>query len=292
MLRTRLIVGSILAALAVGMLFLDEFFAPWFPFLLATVLFLSALGTVELIRLLPTARKPAMLMAVAGVMMIVVLNWAPIVRSGLLKLHLMPREQAWWCIVQGFASIVLVAFLLEMARFREPGGSVERIALVIWIVAYLGILPSFLVQLRLGLPATSVDYLRQGTVALALAIFVPKGCDIGAYFTGRLIGRHRMTPVLSPKKTWEGAFGGLAFAVVVAFGLNSLSPIIPGGPAGTVAFGLTVGLAGMFGDLAESLIKRDCERKDASQIVPGFGGILDVVDAVVFAAPLCYWWLS
>jgi phosphatidate cytidylyltransferase len=67
--------------------------------------------------------------------------------------------------------------------------------------------------------------------------------------------------------------------------------VIPGGPAGVTAFGLTVGLAGMLGDLAESLIKRDCERKDASQIVPGFGGILDVVDAIVFAAPVAYWWL-
>ena len=133
--------------------------------------------------------------------------------------------------------------------------------------------------------------LRQETIALALSIFVPKGCDIGAYFTGRLIGRHRMTPVLSPKKTWEGAFGGLALAIAVAFGLNSLGPVIPSGPLGTTAFGLTVGIFGMLGDLAESLIKRDCERKDASAAVPGFGGILDVVDSILFAAPVAYWWL-
>ena len=57
-------------------------------------------------------------------------------------------------------------------------------------------------------------------------------------------------------------------------------------------FGLTVGLAGMLGDLAESLIKRDCERKDASQAIPGFGGILDVVDSILFAAPVAYWWLT
>ena len=133
--------------------------------------------------------------------------------------------------------------------------------------------------------------MRLGSVALALAIFVPKGCDIGAYFTGRLIGRHRMTPVLSPKKTWEGAAGGLAFAVAIAFALNAFRPVIPGGTAGIVGFGLTVGLAGMLGDLAESLIKRDCERKDASQAVPGFGGVLDVVDSILFAAPVAYWWL-
>src|SRR5262249_41263172 len=98
--------------------------------------------------------------------------------------------------------------------------------------------------------------------------------------------------VLSPKKTWEGAGGGLATAVGVAFALDSFGPVIPGGPAGVVAFGLSIGAAGMLGDLAESLIKRDLQQKDASQVVPGFGGILDVVDAVVFAAPVVYWWLS
>jgi phosphatidate cytidylyltransferase len=83
----------------------------------------------------------------------------------------------------------------------------------------------------------------------------------------------------------------LALAIAVAFGLNSLGPVIPSGPLGTIAFGLTVGIFGMLGDLAESLIKRDCERKDASAAVPGFGGILDVVDSILFAAPVAYWWL-
>lgn len=130
-------------------------------------------------------------------------------------------------------------------------------------------------------------------MALALAIFVPKSCDIGAYFTGRLLGRHRMTPVLSPKKTWEGAAGGLAVAMMVAVALDRLGPasLLQGCVFLEVGFGLTVGLAGMLGDLAESLLKRDCQKKDASQVVPGFGGILDVVDALLFAAPVAYLWL-
>jgi phosphatidate cytidylyltransferase len=184
-----------------------------------------------------------------------------------------------------------LAFLVEMAQFREPGGAVERIALSVWTVAYLGFLPSFLVQTRLELVSPLAEFVREGTVGLALAVFVPKGCDIGAYFTGRFLGRHRMTPVISPKKTWEGAIGGLASAIAIAFGLNALAPVIPHGAAGVIGFGLTVGIAGMLGDLAESLIKRDCERKDASAAVPGFGGILDVVDSIVFAAPVAYWWL-
>jgi phosphatidate cytidylyltransferase len=286
MLRTRLIVGSILAALTAGMLLLDRHFAPWFPFLFAVVLGLSGLGTLELVQLLPPARRPRTGVCLAGVVTLLALNWLPIVLRQAGKPCASPDGLGY--VAQCFAAVVLVVFLIEMARFTGPGGAIERIAVAIWLVAYLGLLPSFLVQLQLG--RWDADPVR-GAVALALAIFVPKGCDIGAYFTGRLIGRHHMTPVLSPKKTWEGAIGGVAFAVAVAFGLNSIAPVIPGGPLGTIAFGLTVGLAGMFGDLAESLIKRDCERKDASQIVPGFGGILDVVDAIVFAAPVAYWWL-
>jgi phosphatidate cytidylyltransferase len=285
MLRTRLIVGVILIALTAGMLFLDGYFAPWSPFLGVVSLALAILGTLELVALIPAERRPPRRVCVVGVIVVVALNWLPLVRHhGILRAPL----AGWETVAQGFAAVVLAAFLSEMARFKFPGGVIERIALAVWIVAYLGLLPSFLVQLQLGRAAESAP----AAVAMALAIFVPKACDIGAYFTGRFLGRHRMTPVLSPKKTWEGAAGGLILAVVASWAINLLGPVIPGGTAGVVAFGLSVGIAGMLGDLAESLIKRDCERKDASELVPGFGGILDVIDSILFAAPVAYWWLS
>jgi phosphatidate cytidylyltransferase len=101
-----------------------------------------------------------------------------------------------------------------------------------------------------------------------------------------------MTPVLSPKKTWEGAFGGLATAVLVAFGVDRLgpAPVLNQDYRWEIGFGLTVGAAGMLGDLAESLLKRDCQTKDASAAVPGFGGVLDVVDAILYSAPVSYFW--
>src|SRR5205814_9807007 len=135
--------------------------------------------------------------------------------------------------------------------------------------------------------------LARSTVALALVIFVPKCCDIGAYFTGRFFGRHRMTPLLSPKKTWEGAAGGVGMAVLVTFLIDRLTQahLLQGLVWTEIGFGVTVAVAGMWGDLAESLIKRDCQRKDAGETVPGFGGVLDVVDAVLFAAPVAYCWL-
>src|SRR5205807_2466319 len=159
-------------------------------------------------------------------------------------------------------------------------------------VAYLGLLPSFLAQLRWPAGVGDERFSEAGTLSLALAVFVPKCADVGAYFAGRLFGRHAMAPVLSPKKTWEGAAGGLAASVAAAIGMDRIgsAPVLANLWA-EAGFGVTVGLAGMLGDLAESLLKRDCRQKDASHVVPGFGGVLDVVDSVVFAAPVAYCWL-
>jgi phosphatidate cytidylyltransferase len=294
MLRTRLIVGAILIALTAGMLFLDRYLAPWFPFLLAVVSILSVLGTIELVRLLPEHQRPDEDICVRLVLLLILCNWIPVIVAtwSALWRPALPQNVAPVGpsgVSEVFAALVLLAFVVEMARFKAPGGVVVRLALTVFVMAYLGLLPSFLVQLQLGRADHNTTL---GALSLALAIFVPKGCDIGAYFTGRLIGRHRMTPVLSPKKTWEGAIGGLVVAVLMALGLNSLGPVIPGGTASVILFGLFVGVTGMLGDLAESLIKRDCQQKDASQTVPGFGGVLDVVDSIVFAAPVCYWGLQ
>ena len=78
----------------------------------------------------------------------------------------------------------------------------------------------------------------------------------------------------------------------VAVLINAFWPVLPGGWLGAVGFGLTVGLAGVLGDLAESLLKRDLQTKDASQAVPGFGGVLDVIDSLLFAAPVAYLWFG
>jgi phosphatidate cytidylyltransferase len=272
--------GTSLVGLAVGVLVIDQWLPPWHPFLFVMVLGLALAACFELLALLGPARRPWPWLSYLAVAALVTANWCA---------HVPPTQalepDAWHWVLGTFVGVVLSAFLWEMACFREPGESVTRIALLLWIAAYAGLLPAFLTQLRwLGY--------ERGTVALALAIFVPKCCDIGAYFTGRFLGRHQMTPVLSPKKTWEGLAGGLAAAVAATTGINYLGPKEVLSTPWTVAgFGLTVGAAGVLGDLAESLIKRDCRQKDASQVVPGFGGVLDVVDAVLFAAPVAYCWL-
>jgi phosphatidate cytidylyltransferase len=292
MLGTRLIVGTILAALTAAMILLDERFAPWFPFLFGTIALLVTLSTLELLAILPAATRPNPVLSLIGVLTVFALAWGPILTPGSVKARMhLPDDASHW-VLTGFIVVVLAAFIFEMATFRQPGRAVPRLALTVWIFAYLGVLPACAAMLRTSRAFGSPDDLHRGTIAVALAVFVPKACDIGAYFTGRFLGRHAMAPVLSPKKTWEGAIGGLILAAAVAVGINQFGPVITGGLINEVLFGLVVGTAGMLGDLAESMIKRDCYTKDASHTIPGFGGVLDIVDAILFAAPVVYWLLQ
>jgi len=284
MLQTRLWVGTILVFALVGLLIVDQHLEKWHPILLVMILALGFVSSKELQNLVEPARRPLFWLVVPCVMAVLAANWLHVLAPHLIREGFGP----WHWIPGFFATVVIVAFLVEMAGFRKPGESVSRVALTVWMTAYLGLLPSYFVQLRWFFDPDLV----KGTTALFLAVFVPKGCDIGAYMVGKFFGRNSMAPVLSPRKTWEGAVGGIVTAVVVAMLINRLSPSPPlplSWPI-EIGFGITVGVLGMLGDLAESLIKRDLQHKDSSQNVPGFGGVLDVVDAVIFAAPLVYLW--
>jgi phosphatidate cytidylyltransferase len=271
MLRQRLVTGTVLAALMGGVLLADDRIGSPFPFLLVSVLLLGLLSTGELVRLLPTADRPRVPVAVGGTLLVIAANWLPAVTP----------VPPWHPPLFAFVGVLLAAFLVEMRSFTGPGDSTRRVVATAFTAAYLGLLPSFLVQLR-WLPDVPAS------LALAATVFVPKVCDIGAYFTGRAVGRTLFTPVLSPKKTWEGVLGGVAAAVGTAVGVSFLGPLFRHGLLQAVAFGLLVGWAGILGDLAESMIKRDALAKDAAASVPGFGGMLDVVDSVLFAAPVAY----
>lgn len=182
------------------------------------------------------------------------------------------------------AAGVLIAFVGEMLRFKLPGGHLINLTGAVFAIVYVGLLGSFLVMLRIA----------YGVPALVSMIIVAKLCDVGAYTVGRLIGRHKMAPSLSPGKTIEGAVGGIAFAILGAWlSVAVLFPLATGSPSqttwvGVVIYGLAVGLAGMLGDLAESLIKRDVMRKDSGTNVPGFGGFLDIYDSLLLAAPVAF----
>jgi len=138
-----------------------------------------------------------------------------------------------------------------------------------------------------------LEYFPGGLVALVSLIAVVKAGDTGAYTAGRLFGWHKMTPILSPGKTWEGAAGAAIAAPLAAYA--TLYFMLPASERSLalnnwnwLIFGLAVGLAGLVGDLAESLLKRDLGRKDSSAYLAGFGGVLDLLDSIFFAAPVAY----
>lgn len=277
MIRTRIIVGTLLAAAAAGILVADRWLAPWFPCLFACLMFTGVVATRELVRLFPAAMRPSELLAVGGTCLILASNFAGAA---------LPSADSGSRLIGVVVAVFLIAFLVEMRQFREPGNIVPRLALTTFAFVYLGVLGSFFAQLRwLGDP-------ERTSLLLALTIFVPKAGDIGAFFTGTFLGRHKMTPTLSPKKTWEGFAGGMLAAMGMSTGLSFLGDAFRHGILEAAAFGLVIGVAGVLGDLAESLIKRDAQIKDASASIPGFGGLLDVIDSVLFAAPVAYFWFS
>lgn len=116
-------------------------------------------------------------------------------------------------------------------------------------------------------------------------IFIVWVNDIFAYLVGCSIGKHKMCPSISPKKSWEGLFGGLLFAVAFAMAVGYM---MEGNIYLWGGLGLTVALAGVVGDLFESKIKRECGVKDSGTLIPGHGGMLDRFDALLLAAPFAY----
>jgi phosphatidate cytidylyltransferase len=195
-----------------------------------------------------------------------------------------------------FAIAVLMAFVVEMARYRAPGKSIVQLGATVLSLAYVGLLLSFIVQLRAIEVSGAEQAGRWGLVALVSLVAVVKAGDIGAYTVGRLVGRHKMTPLLSPGKTWEGAAGAVVFAALAAWLVlkwwvqqdSSLAIAAGTSVAPWLIYGVIVGIVGLLGDLAESLIKRDLGRKDSSAWMPGFGGVLDLLDSILFAAPVAY----
>ena len=283
MLRDRLWMGAVLVVGVAAVLAFDEVRPQDRPGLALLAAGFGVLAAREYRRLVAHVAELEFATFALGVVMLLLSPWlgGEAGRGGLASVGYSAAVFA----------LMTLATLLEQngaAIHAGPAGTTARLGVAVFGLAYLGLLPSFLLHLRwfdVG-GAYSTAWL------LALVVAVPKGCDIGAYAAGRLFGRTPLVPKLSPKKTVEGLVGGLLAAVGVACGVQAVVPILPGGYAEAAAFGLVLGLAGVAGDLAESMLKRDAMVKDASATVPGFGGVLDVLDSILFAAPVGWAWLS
>ena len=183
--------------------------------------------------------------------------------------------------------LVFVGSLLVFSQHKNVQGVVAAAGAVMFAMVYLGFMLGFLLALRR-------DYSAWWIVGIVL---VTKMCDSGAYFTGKAIGRHKLIPWLSPGKTWEGLAGGLLTATLSGIILAWLSRhfLAPRDhvPRSLGAiWGFVFGAAGVFGDLIKSLLKRGAGIKDSSSILPGLGGVLDVLDSPLMVAPVAYWMVT
>ena len=275
---TRIVFGAIMIA-ALACVLAVEYYEPWPAMmdirgllLAAVIVVLCVMALRELKRI--TSAAGAGLLGVSAHLGTLLVATQPIWHKCIpLNFVLMMTVGDVWCMI---GLIVAGVFLEQMIRCRLDA-AVARVGATLLAVAYLGVGTAIVLAIR-------VD---KGVPALILFLAAVKCADIGAYFTGSAIGRHKLIAWLSPGKSWEGLFGGLAAAagvsilVVWLFGMRMSL-------AWAAIFGCVVGAIGQFADLCESLLKRSASIKDSGALVPEFGGVLDVLDSPLLAAPAAY----
>ena len=174
----------------------------------------------------------------------------------------------------------LFTFVLLFIR-RENSQALASIAVTMFGILYIAWFFSFFIKLK---------FLPHGACLVAFLIIVTKMGDVGAYFIGRAFGKHSLIPRISPNKTVEGTIGGLIFSVGSALAGKSYLPNISF--IHLLTLGLLLGILAQVGDLAESLLKRDCAVKDAGDNISGFGGMLDIIDSLIFTVPIFYFYVK
>ncbi|MDA1163492.1 MAG: phosphatidate cytidylyltransferase [Planctomycetota bacterium] len=287
MLGWRLFISAILIPALIGIFVLDHRAGESAPYLFSLSLFLIWRGAYEFADLLKTRSfTPSFLLIGSCSTLVVAASWGthfvPTSGGSAVQSTLTGSDLT----IVAFALSVLAAFLRGAIRYREPGSTMETLGADVLGIAYLGVLLSVTAQLRW------VAGVQAGYLVLASLVIGAKCGDIGGYTLGRLFGKKKLVPTLSPGKTWMGAYGavlGSSLAVTVwlhfapgyFFTNGKPCPII-----WSLIYGAVIGIVGLVGDLAESLIKRDVGRKDSAVLLPGFGGLLDLLDSVLYAGPV------
>jgi len=220
--------------------------------------------------------RPYRFIAAAG-------SWALICHAFLTQF---PPFQKIAASTMAFIIVFIMLFAaLRRAIMKQTQDAIVHMAGTVLATLYLGGLGWFLMAIRVKHSAGPRDF--HGTTWVILAVLlVVKFTDIGAYFGGRALGRHKLIPWLSPGKTWEGLFFGMLTAGAVGAACAPWIRHVPWWKG--FIFGVIIGGIGQVGDLLESLMKRDAEVKDSGRLVPGFGGILDIIDSPLLAAPFAY----
>jgi phosphatidate cytidylyltransferase len=269
------IISAIVMALGAGSIML---YTPWWGFAALTGV-MAWIGVDEVARM-GRPDQPAiarLALGALGALLALTPAWA--------QLGCALPVGAFWVI-----AFLLVAFA-HLSRPLPLEKSAHRVALDLLGLAYLGLTLPYLLELRL------LDE-QAGWGWVALSMLITFGGDTGGYFAGRalggkLTGERRLAPSLSPKKTWEGFMGGLVLGVGGALFARAYIPVCE---ALTLADCLILGVVGVplgvLGDLFESMMKRSAGVKDSGSLIPGHGGVLDRIDALLFVAPVVWLYLA
>jgi phosphatidate cytidylyltransferase len=243
----------------------------------SVVAVLAVVAAIEYVRLYPEVGTFFRWVLLVGVCVILLLRWWVRILDGD---QLFAALVATWSVLMYAGAILPVVFSADPSRTfnsRRPSDASG------WGILYIGLSAAALVQWGFDV----------GFRVILWFFAVIWANDIGAYFGGYALGRHKVAPRLSPGKTWEGAVVGLIAGTVVAWALASILGLT-GGQA--IVIGLLITLAAQLGDLFESAMKRRAGVKDSGVIFPGHGGVLDRFDGVFAAAPVAYlllhWWAS
>jgi len=223
-------------------------------------------------------------MGMAAALLLISLNfWLLQSTDPLIRFAIFPGEAA----VMAF--FVMALFLREYGRNNPGRATAEGITFTLLGVIYIPWLFLFMAKLLYLTPRTPDGHLT-GQYLVLFVVAVTKFTDVGAFLCGSLFGRTPFFPNISPKKTWEGILGGIGLGVAVGWGVfhffgQHLPPF-----SLMLVFGLALllAIAGVAGDLAESLLKRSVHSKDSGHALPGIGGGLDLIDSLLFTLPLFY----
>lgn len=255
---TRLISGIVLLAIIIATGFAGG------PVLFAFTLLISLIGYWEFLRVFQLEKK---LPGILGMLFVLLYYASVYLEVGM--------------VVVG--PLVLVAFLMVLMAvyvFTFPKYKTEEIMAALFGFVYVAVMLSFLYQTRM-LPVEG----RDSSVIYWLIFICSWGCDTCAYAVGILIGKHKMAPVLSPKKSVEGGIGGVVGAALLGYLYGTF---FTPSAMGCAIFCAAGAVLSQIGDLAASAIKRNHNIKDYGHLIPGHGGILDRFDSVIFTAPVIY----
>ncbi|MEX2044581.1 MAG: phosphatidate cytidylyltransferase [Opitutus sp.] len=190
--------------------------------------------------------------------------------------------------------LATVVFAARLLRERTPETRVESLASTLFGLVYVSLMMHYFVAIITPAPGDAVS--ANGRLLLCLwVVVVVKFCDMGALLSGLAFGRHKMAPQVSPKKTWEGAIGG----VLISMGAGALFAWRAGGvfpahmtPLAAALMAAPLAVLGIVADLVESIFKRRANRKDSGATIPGIGGVFDLSDSLLLAAPVAYFFFQ